>query len=275
MQIVFLNGKFLKAEQAKVSTLDAGFLYGFGLFETMRSYHCHIVYLDLHLERIRNSCKLMDMKFPYPLNKLKAGIERTVEINNFPDAYVRLSLWKAQRGTDTLILVKKYRPYPAHKYKNGFRACVSRFRQNEDSFLARLKTSNYLLYRLAYLEAKNKGFDEAIILNSRGYIAETSRANIFLVKDKALFTPSLECGCLDGITRRLILNLAKKYRIPVNEGNFTLSDLFNADEVFFTNSLMGIMPLASLERKRLKQRPGQYRLTGFFGKKYKSLLSGK
>lgn len=275
MQIVFLNGKFLKAEQARVSILDPGFLYGFGLFETMRSYHQRIIYFDEHLERIRNSCKIMEMKFPYPPDKLKEIIKRAIKINNLSDAYVRLTLWKAQKGISTLVTVKKYRPYPLDKYKKGLRARISGLKQNEDSPLAQLKTSNYLLYRLAHLEAKNKGFDEAVILNQRGYIAETSRANIFLVKDKALFTPSLECGCLDGITRRVILDLAKKYRIPANEGKFSLSDLSSADEAFCTNSLFGLMPLASLERKKLAKGPGQYELTRFFSRKYQRLLSGK
>lgn len=270
-KIIFLNGKFVLQEEVKVSVLTPGFLYGWGLFETMRSYHNKIVYFNQHLVRIKNSCRLMDMKFPYPLAKLKEIIKKTVKINDFKDAYVRLTLWKSDPGTDTLITVRKYQPYSYRKYRQGLRACIYPFRQNENSFFVRLKTTNYLLYRFAYLEAEDKGFDEAIILNNRGYIAEGSHSNIFLVKDKEIFTPALECGCLDGITRRVIFDLAKKHNIRIYEGNLSIRDLSTADEAFLTNSLMGIMPLASLERKTIGKNKCK-KLTRFFIEKYHCLL---
>lgn len=269
--IVFLNGRFIPQEEARLPILTPGFLYGWGLFETMRSYNNNIVYFDRHLERIKQSCGLVDIGFPYPLHRLKEIIQETIKINGFPDASVRLALWKTQKRADILVVVKKYRPYPLKKYKNGFRACVSSFKQNENSFLARLKTSNYLFYQLAYLEAKKKGVDEAIILNNRGYIAEGSRTNVFLVKDKELFTPGLECGCLDGITRQVVWDLAKKYRISISAGNFTLFDLYAADEAFFTNSLIGIMPLTYLERNPIA-KGSVGKITKFFMKKYSFLL---
>lgn len=273
-EILFLNGKFLSPNEAKISILEPGFLYGWGLFETMRSYNNHIVYFDAHLKRIKKSCALIGIEFPYSLDRLKEVIQKTIKINGFSDAYVRLTLWKSEKGADILVMVKKYQPHPLKKYKNGFRACISRFKQNENSFLAQLKTTNYLFYQLAYLEAKKKGLDEGVILNNRGYIAEGSRTNIFLVKSKVLFTPRLECGCLNGITRKVVFDLAKKYDIKVYEGNFTLSDLYGADEAFFTNSLIGIMPLTSIERHKLSKGTSQYKLTRFFMEKYKSLLLG-
>lgn len=270
-EIVFLNGKFLPVKETNLSALTPGFLYGWGLFETMRSYNNKIVYLDEHLKRIKRSCKLLAMDFPYSFDKLKEIIKETVKINGFFDAYVRLSFYKSDRGTDALILVKKYKHFSFKKYREGFSVCISRFKQNEDSFFARMKTTNYLLYQLSYLEAKNRGFDEAIILNNRGYITETCRANIFLVKDKELFTPSLECGCLDGITRKVILDLAKKYNIKIYEGNFTPQDLYKADESFLTNSLMGVMPLRFVGKQQIKNIT-KYKLTQFFMERYRSLL---
>ena len=269
---IFLNGRFIFQEEARLPIFTPGFLYGWGLFETMRSYKKHIVYFSRHLERIEKSCGLINIAFPYPLERLKEIIQEAIKINGFPDASVRLTLWRAKKGTDTLVIVKKYRPYPTKKYKKGFRACISRLKQNENSFLAHLKTSSYLFYQLAYLEAKNKELDEAIILNNRGYITEGSRTNIFLIKDRELFTPALECGCLDGITRQVVWDLAKKYRIPVSTGNFTLSDLYAADEAFFTNSLIGIMPLTYLERNPIT-RGGIGKITKFFMQKYNLLLT--
>ncbi|MFH0912818.1 MAG: aminotransferase class IV [Candidatus Omnitrophota bacterium] len=269
---VFLNGEFIPQEKAKLSVSTPGFLYGWGLFETLRAYNHRIVYFTAHLERIKHSCKLIGIGFPYPIVKLKEVILKTVKINKLQDAYVRLTLWKSQAGADTLVSAKKYQSYSPGKYRNGFCACVSSIRQNEESHLAHLKTTNYLLCRLAYLEAGKKGFDEAIILNNRGYIAEGSRANIFLIKAKELLTPALGCGCLDGITRKAVLNLAKKYHIKAYAANLTLSDLYQADEAFLTNSLFGIMPLASIEKHKINKGSGSYEMTRFFMEKYRSLF---
>lgn len=270
-EVVFLNGKFIPQEEARVSVLSPGFLYGFGLFETMRAYRNNIVYFQEHLERIEKSCKLIRIKFPYTLNRLKKLIQETLKINGFSDAYVRLTLGNSGSGTDTAIIVKKYKPYTAQKYRQGFCGCLSRFKQNEGSFFSRMKTANYLLFQLAYLEAKEKGFDEAVILNNRGLIAESSRANIFLVKDKEIFTPALECGCLDGITRKAVFDLATKHNIKIYEGNFTIPDLYQANEAFLTNSLMGLMPLVSIEKGLIKEGLVGT-MTRFFIKKYNSLL---
>lgn len=270
-EIVFLNSKFLPAKDAKVSVLEPGFLYGFGLFETMRLYRNKIVYFDKHLKRIERSCNLIEIKLPYSLAKLKELIKKTVKINALKDAYVRLTLYKSESGTDTLIIAKPYQAYSDYKYRQGFRGCLSPLRQNENSLLAQLKTTSYLLYRLAYIQAKNRGFDEAIILNNRGYICEGSRANIFFVKDNEIFTPALECGCLEGITRRVIFDLSRKYKIKIYEGNFSLFNLYSADEAFLTNSLMGVMPLVSVERQLIKQG-AVGKITGFFIKKYRHLL---
>lgn len=257
-------------DEAQLPLITPGFLYGWGLFETMRSYNNKIVYLNEHLARIKNSSKLIKMTFPYSQARLKKIIKETVKINNFKDAYVRLTLWvKSNNLTDTSIIVRRYKPFSAKKYKRGFSCSISLLRLCEDSFLAGLKTTNYLLYQLSYLEAKNKGFDEAIILNNRGYICEGSRSNIFFVKDNEIFTPALECGCLDGITRQVIFDMAKKYNIKIEEGRFTLGNLYEADEAFLTNSLMGVMPLESIEKQLID---GPSKITKFFMKKHELLL---
>lgn len=270
-ETVYLNGKFLVTEEARLPSLTPGFLSGLGLFESMRSYNGKIVYLDEHLQRIKSSAKLIGIGFPSSFQKSKEIIKKTVEINGFKDAYVRLTLWKAEKGTDMLVIAKKYQPYPPQKYKKGFRAAVSSLRQSDYSFLARIKTTNRLLYQLSLQEAKDKGLDEAIMLNNRGYLTEAARSNIFLIKDKELFTPDLSCGCLEGITRRIIFDLAKKSKIRIYEGNFTLKDLWGADEAFLTNSLMGVMPLVSVER-RLIAKGLSGKTTASFIKKYNSLF---
>ncbi len=270
-EIVNLNGKFIPEGQAQLSVSTPRFLYGLGLFESMRAYNEKIVYFDGHLKRIRRSAKLIGIRFPYPLLKLKEIIQKTIQLNGFGDAYVRLTLWRGGQRTDTLIAVRKYKPYPVTKYRKGFCAAISSFRQDEHSFLAQLKSTNRLLHELGFQRAENKGFDEAIILNSRGYICEGTRSNIFFVKSKAVFTPSLASGCLGGITRKAVFDLAKRYNMKIYEGSFTALDLYKAEEAFLTNSLMGVMPLVCVEKHIIgKGTPG--RNSKFFMHKYNFLL---
>lgn len=274
-EIIFLNGNFIPDEEAKISALSPGFLYGYGLFETMRSCQGKIVYWEQHLKRLRLSCGLLGISLPYSGDKLKAIIRKAIRLNACRDNSIRLTLWKedfriSQRNTGLLMIIKRYQPYSDEKYAQGFRACISRFRQNEYSVLASLKTTNRILYEMAFKEAKLQNLDEAIMLNSRGIIAEASRSNIFFVKDSELFTPSLECGCLQGITRQVIFDLADKHKISLYEGSFIPQDLLKAEEAFLTNSLLGVMPLACVENRTLgKGRCGK--LTKFFIKKYNYL----
>jgi len=269
-EAVFANGKILAPGQARVSALAPGFLCAYALFETMRSYDNKIIYFDRHLNRIKKSSQLMGINFPHRQQRVKKIIKELVKIVGLEDVYIRLTLYKSEGGADILIIAKKYHPPALRVYKKGFCANISRFRQN-DCFLAKLKTTNRILYELGFREARRKGFDEAIILNNRGLITEASRSNIFFVKDKAIFTPSLECGCLEGITRGLVFDWAKKYNLKIYNGNYTLKDLYAADEAFLTNSLMGIMPLAFVEN-RVIGKGSDNRITRYFIKKYNFLL---
>jgi branched-subunit amino acid aminotransferase/4-amino-4-deoxychorismate lyase len=270
-QIVFLNGAFLNLNEAKLPVFSPGFLWGLGLFETMRAYNNRIVYLKEHLKRIKGSSGLVGIELLYSSGELKKIIQKTLALNSIKDAYVRLTLWKSEKRADILVAAKKFNSPSAKKYKTGFRAGVSGIRQDENSFLAKIKSTNRILYELSYRQAKSRGFDEAIIMNNRGYIAEGSRCNIFFSKENEIFTPALSCGCLPGITRRAIFDLAQKYSLRVFEGNFTLRDLSEAEEAFLTNSLIGVMPLSCVEQKNIG-KSGCGKLTRFFIERYTSLL---
>jgi len=272
-EMIFLNGKFLPRSRVGLTGTTPEFLYGWGLFETMRWYNNKIVYFDRHLQRIKDSSKLIAVNFSYPPARLRKYIEETVKINGFYDARVRLTILnKSEKTADTLITVKKYLPFSVAKYGQGFSCSVSPLKQNQGSLLANLKTTDNILSKLSYLAAQNKGFDEAIILNNRGYLAEASRSNIFFARDNEIFTPALECGCLDGITRKVVFDIAEKQSIKIYQGNFTLRDLAAADEVFLTNSLMGIMPLRSVENHLVGKRNPRRKFTNFFMEKYNLLL---
>ncbi len=248
-ETVFLNGKFISTQEARVSALSPGFLYGWGLFETMRSYDRNIVYLGRHLERLKKSAKLLGLVSPYSLSRIKSLAAVTVKRCGAKDVYLRITLWGSASGTGCMIIAKEYLPPKPEKYKRGLSACISPLRQAQDHFFARIKTSSRILYELSYRLAKNNNFDEALILNNRGYICEASRSNIFFIKSGSLFTPALKCGCLPGITRRVVFDIARRCVIPVEEGNFTAEDLLKSEGAFFTNSLIGIMPLSKLDNR--------------------------
>ncbi|MBI5144973.1 MAG: aminotransferase class IV [Candidatus Omnitrophica bacterium] len=241
-----------------------------GVFETMRAVNNKIVYLEAHLERLQQSCLALGIDFPYPAVKLKKWIEQIVKINNLADAYIKLTLSQSRSQTDISIIARNYQPYPRGKYRQGFQMGLAQKRQ-KDYLLAQHKVTCRNFYETAYQAAKKRGLDEALILNSRGYIAEGTRSNIFLAQEKTLFTPALACGCLNGITRQVILDLAREYQIKAYTGNFTLKDLYRADEAFLTNSLIGVMPLTFLAGKRIGTgKCGK--ISDFFLKKYSCLL---
>ncbi len=271
-EVIFLNGEFLDTEDAKILSPSSGLFYGRGLFETMRSYNGKIIYLSKHLERLRSAAGLVNLKLSYPAAKLKKIIKEALHLSFFKDAYVKLILWKNGKAAEIALFVKNYKPPLGIKYKKGFSAAVSGFRQDGNSLLSRVKSLSRLMLELAKDEAKAKGFDEALLLNTEGYIAEGTRSNIFFVKNKVIFTPSLDCGCLNGITRNVIFDFAKKERLKIAEGKFILQDLYEADEAFLTNSLIGVMPLARVGNYKIA-KGARGEITGYFIKKYKALAA--
>ena len=270
-KVIFWNGKFLSPPESPQLSPDSGLLRGIGLFETMRAYQGNIIYFKRHIARIRDSAKFLELGFSYNTGTIKKIIARLLESNALSDAYVRLTCWRTRQRKDILLVAKKYNPPPLSKYRKGFSAGIAHLSQDESSFLAQHKTTSRLTYELNFYQAKERGFDEAIMLNRRGYIAEGTRANLFFVKDNALFTPALDCGCLNGITRRVVCDLAAKCQIKLYEGKFTLEDLCAAEEAFLTNSLLGIMPLTSVGKKHFI-KGAALKITGLLMRKYRNLL---
>ena len=241
-------------EWAKLSIFDPGFLYGQGVFETMRSYNQRVFRLDSHIERLLKACPILNIKFDWDANSLKQAVKKALKENNLKDAYLRLTVWQGEDRVNIAIFAKSYNFFKQEAYQKGFKAIISHsFRQNEFSPLAQLKSANYLHLLLAYQEAKRNNADEALLLNTQGFLAEASRANIFLVKDNCLLTPSLESGCLPGITRDTVLAIARKQGLKTIEGKVSLEDLRKCDEAFLTNSLIEVMPLVAIDNKPIKK----------------------
>jgi len=254
-EIVYLNGSLMPLSQARLSPLDYGFLYGYGLFETMRAYSGRIFRLERHLARLSRSAKLLGIDLE-SIPDLEKALYNTLQANNLSHARIRLTLSGGEgeplpdlviRVPTVLIVARSYTPYPRQVYKQGFKAIVSRIRRNTQSPASAMKSLNYLDNLLARQEAKLAGADEAILLNEQGFLAEGSMSNIFLVSGNALLTPSEDSGILPGITRGVVLEeLAPSLGMKKIERKIALKELLQADEAFFTNSLIEIMPLTQV-----------------------------
>jgi branched-chain amino acid aminotransferase group I len=285
-EIVYLNGGLVPRFEAKLSPFDHGFLYGYGLFETMRAYNGHVFRLDSHLTRLRCSAESIGLTHSVlttdeGMQSLKAACTATVEANQLKDARVRLTV-SAGEGDMTpdpgtcsaptiLITARNLHPLPPEKYETGFKATVSSLRRNSQSPLSRLKSTCYMENVLARTAARASGYDEAILLNEQGYLAEGSTTNIFVVSNGELITPSLESGVLPGITREAVLEMAGTASIRATERLVKLEELVEAQEAFVTNSVLEVMPLVSVEGKPIGTgKPG--RLTGDLLAAYRKLV---
>ena len=264
-EIVYLNGSLMPRSQASISALGYGFLYGFGLFETMRVYGGQVFRLDRHLSRLARSAEILGL--PIGALDIEDAVMDTIHANKLSDARIRITISIGEGGMvpdpstcskpTVLILAEDYKPYPEPVYQKGFRVVVSSIRRNSQSPLSRLKSANYLESILARQEARAAGVDEALCLNEKGLLAEASMSNIFLVTDGILRTPGQESGILPGITRGTILQLAPQLGINTLEHDIRLDELFHAQEAFLTNSLIEVMPLTEIDGKPIGSgRPG-------------------
>ncbi len=260
-EIVYLNGSLLPLSQARLSPLDWGFLYGYGLFETMRAYSGHIFQLERHLARLSRAAKFLGIDLESDIPNLEKAIYDTLQANQLSDARIRITLssgegapipdWLNHEKTTLLIIARSYTPYPSEVYEQGFRAIVSLIRRNTQSPASVMKSLNYLDNLLARREAKLAGAAEAILLNEQGLLAEGSTSNIFLVSGSNLLTPSKDSGILPGITREIVLELAPSLVLKTMERKIAVEALQQADEAFLTNSLIEIMPLTQLGGQKI------------------------
>ncbi len=255
-EIVYLNGSLIPRSQARVSVFDHGFLYGYGLFETMRAYHGTIFLLERHLKRLLNSAAVIGLSPELAEIDLAKACTDTLMANGLQDARLRLTVSRGEvdsfsgSGTSVaptvLVTARSYQALPAQIYNKGFRVGASSFRRYSQSPLSRLKSANYLLNVLARKEAEAAGLDESLLLNERGLITEGSISNVFFVAHSGLVTPPVESGILPGITREVVMELADALGINVTEGEVRLEDMGQFGEAFLTNSVMEIMPLVEV-----------------------------
>jgi len=260
MEKVYINGKLVNTGNAKISIFDRSFLYGDAAFETMRSYAGVVFMLDEHLARLIGSLKILKIKHVYMKDYLKKSVYEVLNANKLKSAYLRLVVTRGEGRfgigcKDTfkpnlVIVARNFEGYPGRMFSKGINAKIIGV-TNEYSVLSKMKTANYLNYILARFDAQSAGSDEAILTNTRGFITEGATSNIFVVKNNGLITPSEASGILPGITRGVIIEIAKRLKISVKEKLLSRRELLGADEIFLTNSLAEVLPVTKVNSKRI------------------------
>jgi len=264
---VWINGNMVPYEKACIPVFDRGFLYGDSVFETMRSYAGVIFRLDEHLERLLRSLKSLGINAPYSKKQMAGEACRCLKMNRLKGASIRLSVTRGRTepGIDcdgpcranTVMIARRFEGYPEWMSRSGIKCRISDIRQNEYSPVSGMKTGNFLNYVLARSDAKKNGADEAILLNTKGYVTEAAVSNIFIVRKETLLTPSVGSGIIPGITRAVIISIAKRLKIKTEERSVHPKELTSADELFLTNSLAEVIPVVKIDSRVIgKGKPG-------------------
>lgn len=257
---IYVNGQIMDKDKAVISVFDRGFLYGDAVFETMRSYGGAIFRLKDHLERLYSSMKSLKIKQPIADKESEKAAYELLKVNGLKDARVRITVSRgasegggmdiSKSGPSTMVVsAEEYIPPPDKYYENGIAAAIAQSRRNSRTALKNFKAVNYLDSILARNEALPRGFFDAIFLNDAGHVCEGSTSNIFMVSGNKLLTPSIDCGALPGITRKIILDISRYAGLGMQEGKFVPDDLKNSSEVFITNSLFEVLPVVRVEDK--------------------------
>lgn len=256
--LVYMNGHFLPREEARVSVFDHGYLYGDGIYETLRSYDGKIFLLNRHLARLRQSAELISLTLPLPLDKISDALKEALTVNKLQNAYLRIQISRGpgEIGLDpalcpapTMVIVTRpFHDYPQDLYEKGVAVALVATRRNHPLALPpAIKSTNFLNNILAKIESLQAGAYEGILLNWKGYVAEGTISNIFTVRKGVLSTPSLETGILEGVTRDLVLHLARTAGIRTREALLRPKNLLQADECFLTNTTVEVMPVTTVD----------------------------
>ena len=274
---VYINGKYYDENEAKVSVFDHGFMYGDGIFEGIRLYNKNVFKLPKHIDRLFRSAKAICLDLPWTKQEIMDAVCDACRTNNLTDGYIRLivSRGKGKLGLSPftcvdpqlIIIADQIQLYPQELYDNGLKAITVPTRRNSHAALPPMvKSLNYLNNILAKIEAQKLGFQECLLLNNEGYVAECSGDNVFIVFDGKLITPPVSCGSLGGMTREAAIDVAKQLGIEVVEKPLTRFDVWTADECFLTGTAAKLSPLVELDSRKIGD--------GSVGEITKKLLAG-
>ena len=273
---IYIDGKYYDEKNARIPVLDHGLLYGDGVFEGIRAYNGRVFKLSEHIDRLYYSAKAILLTIPMTHRKMCQAVLAACRRNHLRDGYIRLVV---TRGVGSLglnpfhckrpavvIIADKIQLYPPALYRRGLDIItVPTVRNLHSAVNPAIKSLNYLNNILAKIEALNGGCEECVMLNAEGYVAECTGDNIFIVKGDALYTPPLSAGALYGITRGVVMDLARENGLAVSEPNLTRYDLFNADECFLTGTGAEIIAAVKIDGRVIgngKPGPVTCRLVG-------------
>ncbi|RKY35993.1 MAG: branched-chain amino acid aminotransferase [Candidatus Omnitrophota bacterium] len=269
---IYLDGDLVDKDAAKISVFDHGLLYGDGVFEGIRSYNNVVFKLNEHISRLYESAHTIMLKIPLSKTQMSEAVIKTLQENGLKDAYIRLIVTRGVgdlgldprkcRKPSVIIIADKIVLYPEKFYEQGLKIItVPTTRNLAEALNPRIKSLNYLNNVLAKIEAVNAGYEEAIMLNSLGFVAECTGDNLFIIKKGTVYTPPQSMGILLGITRDVVIDLARKLHISVKEQILTRYELFNADEAFLTGTAAEIIPVVCIDGRQIGSgSPGQISL---------------
>ena len=257
---VYISGTLYDKDDAKISVYDHGFLYGDGVFEGMRSYGGRVFRLEPHLDRLWESAKAICLEIPMSRQQMTEAIDQTLQANGIADGYIRLIV---TRGAGTLgldpnrtsdpqvvIITDHIALYPDELYEKGLKIVTASTIRNHSAALSpRIKSLNYLNNILAKIEGLQAGCIEALMLNTKGEVAECTGDNIFMVRGGVLYTPPIEAGILEGITRDAVIELARQSGREVREIPLTRHDIYIADECFLTGTAAEVVPVVEVDSR--------------------------
>lgn len=261
-QQVYLDGRLVDKEHAVVSVYDHGLLYGDGVFEGIRVYSKRVFMLAEHIERLYESARAIRLEIPLSPEEMTCAVEETVAANGIEDGYVRLVVTRGS-GTLGLDIRKTSHPqviiiadtitlYPEDLYEHGLEIITaSTIRNHPGALSPRIKSLNYLNNVLAKIEGTDAGCQEALMLNHKGDVAECTGDNVFLVKGGILKTPPSDAGILEGVTRNVVIKLAREAHYDVREVTLQRHDLYVADECFLTGTAAEVIPVVKLDGRTI------------------------
>lgn len=265
---IWLDGELVDESAARISVFDHGLLYGDGVFEGIRIYNRRIFRLEEHVRRLFDSARAILLQMPWTPEEVTRYCIETVRANGLDDGYIRLVVTRGAGGLginphlcerpSMFIIAATIQLYPAAQLEEGLKiiTCATR-RPPPASLMPQVKSLNYLNNVMAKIEAIQAGALEAVMLNEQGYVAECTGDNLFILRDGRILTPEVADGGLDGITRKVILELAAREGIPVEERKLTRWDLYTADECFLTGTAAEVVPVAMLDSRPIGAgRPG-------------------
>jgi branched-chain amino acid aminotransferase len=247
-------------DEAFISVLDHGFLFGDSVYEVICSYQGKPYFLDEHLKRLYASASGISLEMPYDQKWIKKQILATLDITDNPESYIRIIVTRGVGDLDIdpsscfkpniIIFVKNIPHIPDDNYEKGISvALVSIKRNSQDALDPAVKTGNYLNNVLARVEAQKMGAIDAIMVNSLGQLTEGTTSNLFFVREGRILTPEKGCGILSGITREKIIQLAQENGIPLEEGLWPGDELLKAEEIFLSGTVKRVMPVSILDNR--------------------------